>query len=164
MPGPGGAPYVNVDQLGMYCPAATLNLATLDERTQACLDATQDADDYMNGRYQMPLLDWPSSIQQFTAYVAIYKLLTGPIGMAPQAGSDVNFEDNYCRAMGGKDSRGHEWTGFFPDIQAQRRHPAVTPSLAAGSDPLHDAPQVQSQPKRGWQQINRRGKPVVGGF
>lgn len=161
MPGPGGAPYVTVAQLSNYCPAATLALATPAQQLQAVTDATNDADDYMNGRYAMPLLTFPSSITDHTAYIAIYKLMTGPIGMAPQAGADVNFERNYYRAVGWPDRPG---TGYFPGIQAQRIHPAVTVSPPSGSDPGHDAPQVQSQPKRGWQQVNRRGKPVVGGF
>jgi hypothetical protein len=161
MPGPNGAPYVTYTQLSNYCPAATLNLATVAQQQQACIDATNDADDYMNGRYAMPLLAWPSSITDHTAYMAIYKLMTGPIGLAPQAGSDVNFERNFYRAVGWPDRPG---TGYFPGIQAQRIHPAVTPSVPVGQDPGHDAPQVSSNQPRGWQQFNARGRPVVGGF
>ena len=160
MPGPNGAPYVTYDLLPNYCPIATLNLATIAQQQQACVDATNDADDFMNGRYQMPLLEWPSSITDHTAYVAIYKLMTGPIGFAAQAGSDVAFERNFYRAIGWPDRPG---SGYFPGIQAQRIHPAVTPSIAVGQDPVHDAPQVVSDPPRGWQQFSR-GRPVVGGF
>ena len=160
MSGPNGAPYVTPDQLAQYIPAATLGLATLAQQLQACIDATNDADDFMNGRYQMPLLDWPSSVQDHTAYGAIFKLAMGPIGMAPQAGADSNITLNYYRAFGYPDRPG---SGYFPGIQAQRIHPNVTPSIAVGSDPGHDAPQVSSQTRRGWQQV-RGGKPVVGGF
>ena len=164
MPGPNGAPYVTPAQLPNYLPAATLALATSAQQLQACIDATNDADDYMNGRYQMPLLDWPSSVTDHTAYGAIFKLAMGPIGMAAQAGADKNISSNYVRAYGGSDPyTGALIRGFFPGIQAQAIHPAVTPSIAVGADPGHDAPQVSSQPKRGWQQL-RRGRPVVGGF
>ena len=161
MPGPGGAPYVTPAQLVNYIPAATLALATTDQQTQACTDATNDADDYMNGRYTMPLLEWPSSITDHTAYMAVYKLMTGPIGFAPQAGTDQNFLQNFYRAIGWPDRPG---TGYFPGIQAQRIHPAVTPSVPVGQDPVHDAPQVSSNQPRGWQQFTANGRPVVGGF
>ena len=128
MPGPNGAPYVTPEQLGNYCPAATLNLATPDQQTQACTDATNDADDYMNGRYTMPLLDWPTDWTAHVGYIAIHNLMNGPIGLAPQAGSDVNIEWNYARAIGGNVNGAHV-TGYFPDVQAQRRHPGVTPSI-----------------------------------
>ncbi len=159
--GPGNAPYVTPAQLPNYLPAATLALATPAQQMQACIDASSDADDCMNGRYQMPLLAWPSSITDHTAYGAIFKLMNGPIGMAPQAGSDANITLNYYRAYGHPEKPG---SGYFPGIQAQRIHPNVTPSIATGSDPGHDAPQVSSQPVRGWQQLNCRGRPVVGGF
>ena len=160
MPGPAGAPYVVRSQLPQYAPAATLALATDAQQDQACIDATNDADDYMNGRVAMPLLAWPSSIQDHTAYIAIFKLMNGPIGFAPQAGSDNNFAQNYYRSVGWPDRPG---TGYFPGIQAQRIHPAVTPSIAVGQDPGHDAPQVSSDPPRGWPQY-QNGRPAVGGF
>jgi hypothetical protein len=163
MPGPNGVPYVNPAQLSAYAPPALLGLATYEQQLQACVNATSDADDCMNGRYAMPLLAWPTSITDHCAYIVISRLSSGAIGFAPQAGSDRTITDNYCRAMGGMDSFGRNWSGFFPDIQAQRRHPSVTPSVPSGSDPGHDAPQVISQPRRGWQQV-RGGRPVVGGF
>jgi hypothetical protein len=158
--GPNGAPYVTVAQLPNYLPAATLNLATPTQQLQACIDATNDADDYMNGRYTMPLLDWPSSLTDHTAYMAIYKLMTGPIGLAPQAGADDNITRNFYRSIGWPDKPG---TGYFPGIQRQSIHPNVTPSIAVGQDGVHDMPQVSSNPPRGWQQF-RNGKPVIGGF
>jgi len=160
MPGPGNAPYVTPAQLAQYCPAATLNLATYDQQLQACNDATNRADGYMNGRYAMPLLAWGNDITTNTAYIAVY-LLLGMIGWAPQAGSDNNFERNFYVAIGGGPFRE---PGYFPGVQAQRISPTVTPSVPVGQDPIHDAPQVSSQPQRGWYQFNRGGKPVVGGF
>lgn len=156
MPGPNGDPYVTPAQLLNYIPAATLNLATLTQQQQACADATEEADGFMNGRYTMPLLDWPSDVTKFTAYIAIHNLAEGPIGYASQSGSDKGIKENYYRAVGWPDRPG---TGYFNEVQRQARHPAVTPSVAIGSDPVRDLPQVTSLPMRGWQRTNR-----VGGF
>lgn len=164
MPGVNGAPYVSVAQLGQYLPAATLNLATLAQQTQACLDATSTADEYLANRYQMPLLAWGPDLVRYTAFIAIFALMSGPIGFAAQAGSDVQITRNYQSAVGGTDPiTGGQVTGYFDKVQRQAIVPNVTPSIAVGADPGHDAPQVQSQPVRGWQQV-RRGRSVVGGF
>ena len=159
--GPDGSPYVTVSQLSQYLPAATLNLATAAQQLQACLDASEEADSYVRGRFQLPLLEWGNDFTRHTAYIAIYLLMSGPIGWAPQAGSDDNITRNYYRSVGWPDRPG---SGWFPGIQRQAIQPDVTPSIPVGSDPGHDAPQVASQPVRGWQQFNRRGRPVVGGF
>jgi hypothetical protein len=158
--GPGGAPYVQPSQLSAYLPTPTLALASGAQQLQSCLDATEEADSYMRGRFQMPLLAWGNDITRYTAYIAVYLLMSGPIGWAPQAGADENIRTNYYRAVGWPDRPG---TGFFPGIQRQAIQPDVTPSIAVGQDPGHDAPQVASDPKRGWAQF-RNGKPVVGGF
>jgi hypothetical protein len=159
VPGPNGSPYCSPTNLGQYLPAATLSLATAAQQQQACTDATNRADAYMNGRYAMPLLEWSSDVTTNTAYIAIF-LLMGMIGFAPQAGSDDNILRNYYTAIGGGPYRE---PGFFPGIQAQRVHPSVTPSVPIGSDPGHDAPQVMSDPPRGWPQF-RNGRSVVGGY
>ena len=158
--GPGGQPYVAPSQLAQYLPVATLNLATSAAQLQACLDATEEADSYMRGRYTLPLLAWGNDVTRYTAYIAIYLLMSGPIGWAPQAGTDDNIRTNYYRAVGWPDRPG---TGFFPGIQRQAVQPDVTPSIAVGQDPTCDAPQVSTNQPRGWQQF-RGGRPVVGGF
>ena len=164
MPGPNGAPYVTPDQLTNWIPAATLGLATAAQQLQACIDATSRADSYLRGRYEMPLLDWEADLTVYTAYIAIFILMNGPIGMAPQAGADSNVGRNYCSAVGGPDPlTGAKIVGWFEKVQRQAIQVNLTPSIAVGSDPGHDAPQVSSQPRRGWQQV-RGGKPVVGGF
>lgn len=155
--GPGGAPYVTVAQLGQYLPAATLSLATLAQQAQACLDATEEADSYLRGRYSLPMESWGNDLVRYTAYIAVYLLLTGPIGMAPQAGSDANVTQNYYRAVGWPDRVG---TGWFPGIQRQAIHPDVTPAIAPGQDPGHDVPQVFTSPQRGW--TRRSGRQGVG--
>ena len=163
--GPGGAPYVVAAQLGQYVPAAVLNLATGAQQDQACLDATEIADSYMRGRYALPLLAWGNDVRRYTAAIAIYLLLDGPIGWAAMAGSDRNIRASYARAVGGPDPDNPAYVhpGWFPGIQRQNIQPDVTPSIPVGQDPGHDAPQVSTDPRRGWQQFNRRGRPVVGG-
>ena len=159
--GPGGAPYVEASQLAQYIPTATLNLATIEQQQQACLDASEEADSYIRGRYALPLLMWGNDLTRYTAYIAIYLLMTGPIGLAPQAGADANITTNYYRAVGWPDRPG---TGWFPGVQRQAIQPDVTPSVPVGQDPGHDAPQVVSQQPRGWYQFGTNGRPAVGGF
>ena len=155
--GPNGAPYVEAAQLGQYLPAATLNLATPAQQQQACLDASEEADSYIRGRYALPLNAWGNDLTRYTAYVAIYLLMTGPIGMAPQAGSDANITTNYYRAVGWPDRPG---SGWFPGVQKQAIHPDLTPNVGQPGDPGHDIPQVFTSQQRGWNQ--RYGKPSIG--
>jgi hypothetical protein len=160
MPGPAGAPYVTSAQLPNYAPAQLLALATSAQTDQACLDATAEADAFMTARYAMPLLAWPSDVTSHTAYIALHRI-AAMVGYAPQAGSDNNIERNYYIAVGGCPFRE---PGYFPRIERQAMHPNVTPSIPIGQDPGHDAPQVQSDQPRGWQQYSRSGRPAVGGF
>ena len=155
--GPGGAPYVTASQLAQYLPAATLNLATLTQQNQACLDATEEADSYLRGRGALPLLAWGNDITMRTAHIAIYRLMSGPIGWAPQAGSDDNFETNYFRAVGGTTKNGITFQGWFRDVQLQNIQPDVTWSSTPNTDPGHSVPQVFTSQQRGWNQ--RYGLP-----
>lgn len=155
--GPDGLPYVQPSQLAQYIPAATVGLSTPAQQIQACLDATEEADSYLRGRYALPLQSWGNDLTRYTAYIAVYLLMTGAVGLAPQAGADSNITTNYYRAVGWPDRPG---TGWFPGIQRQQVHPDVTPSVAQPGDPVHDVPQVFTSQQRGWNQ--RFGKPVVG--
>lgn len=162
MPGVGGQSYCAPSDLLNYLPAATLNLATLTQQQAACDSATSTADGFLNGRYAMPLLAWDQELTRYTAYVAIYEMLSGAVGFAAQAGSDQVISRRYCEAVGGTID-GVKYEGWFPRIQRQALHPNITPSVPLGSDPVHDLPQVSSNAPRGWQQF-RNGKPVIGGF
>ena len=148
---------MTVAQLGQYLPASTLNLATSGQQLQACLDATEEIDSYFRGRYALPLLAWGNDVVRMTAYVAVYLLMTGPVGLAPQAGADANITQNYYRAVGWPDRPG---TGWAPGVQRQSIHPDVTPTVAQPGDPVHDVPQVHTAPQRGW--TNRFGPQRVG--
>ena len=161
MAGLGGIPYVDYTQLPQYLPAQVVNLATVPQQQQACIDATEEADSYIRGRYALPLLSWGNDLTRFTAYIALYLLMSGPIGWAATGGNpDSNITTNYYRAVGWPDRPG---TGFFPGIQRQSIQPDVTPSVPVGQDATHDAPQVSSLPQRGWQ-MTRNGRSVIGGF
>jgi len=167
--GPNGSPYVQPSQLTQYLPAATLNLSTGAQQLQACLDATEEADSYLRGRGPVPLstsnavglLAWGNDLTRYTAYIAIYLLMSGPIGGAAGAGAkgiDQNITTNYYRAVGWPDRPG---TGWFPGVQRQAIQPDITWSSTPGADPAHDAPQVSTNCVRGWYQ---RGGRAVGGF
>lgn len=159
--GPGNTPYVLYTQLSQYIPPQVLNLATVTQQQQACLDATEEADSYIRGRFALPLLAWGNDLTRYTAYIAIYLLMSGPIGWAATSGNpDSNVTTNYYRAVGWPDRPG---TGWFPGIQRQAIHPDVTPTIPVGQDSTHDAPQVSSDPPRGWNQVCR-GRSVIGGF
>jgi len=156
--GPGGTPYVDYTQLPQYLPVATLNLATISQQQQACLDATEEMDSYIRGRYALPLQAWGNDLTRYTAYVAIYLLMSGPIGWAPQAGTDDNIRTNYYRAVGWPDRPG---TGWAVGVQRQSIQPDVTPAVAQPGDPVHDVPQVFTSQQRGW--TTPRGRiPSVG--
>ena len=160
--GPGGTPYVTAAQLVRYSRAATLNLATSAEQDQACLDATEAADSFLRGRYgngtgqPFEILAWGNDVVRYTAYIAIFLLMDGPIGFAAQAGSDSNFKANYYEAIGYPDRPG---SGWFPGIQRQQIHPDITPMVAIGQNPNADVPQVFSNPPRGW--TRRFGRQAV---
>jgi phage gp36-like protein len=154
--GPGDTPYVTAAELTQYAPAAVLNLAPSGVQDQACIDATQEADSYMRGRYQLPLLAWGSDVKKYTAWIACY-LIAQQVGFAPQAGSDRLIVERYYAAVGWPDRAG---TGWFPGIQRQAIHPDVTPTLASPGNPTYDLPQVRTAPQRGWQQTVN-GKPVI---
>lgn len=156
--GPSGAPYCVRGDLSQYIPAQVLALATLSQQDKACLDATEEADSYLRGRYSLPLLAWGNDVRRYTAWIACYLLATA-IGYAPQAGSDQMIRERYYQAVGWPDRGG---TGWFPGIQRQSIHPDVTPSVPTPGDPIADLPQVSTSQLRGWQQTNGRGTPVVG--
>jgi phage gp36-like protein len=149
--------YCTTTDLAQYLPQSVLGLATLAQQQQACDDASQEADSYLRGRYQLPLLAWGKDVTRYTAWIACY-LLAQLIGFAPQAGADRLIVERYYQAVGWPDRAG---TGWFPGIQRQAIHPDVTPSLASPGNATYDLPQVRSAPMRGWSQT-RNGKPVAG--
>lgn len=160
--GPGGSPYVVASQLPQYGPPAMIGLATSAQQDQACLDATEEMDGFLRGRYgngtgqPFEIVSWGNDLTKWTAYIAINNIAE-LIGYAPQAGADVNLKTNYYRAVGWPDKPG---TGWGPGIQRQSIHPDITPMVPIGSNPNADIPQVITSQQRGW---NRRlGYPRTG--
>lgn len=154
--GPAGEPYCDRFFLPQVMPQSVLDLTTTDQQDTACLSATQFADSYLRGRFQLPLLDWGADVERFTAYVACY-FLCQAIGYAPQSNSDTQIDNNYYSAVGWPDKPG---TGWFPGIQRQAIHPDVTPSIPSTQSPTYDLPQVRTEPVRGWQQVVN-GRSVI---
>lgn len=150
------ADYCTPADLAQFLPAAVLNLTSGAQQLQACSDATEEANSYMRGRYQLPLVDWGSDITRYTSWIACY-LLAQLIGFAPQAGSDKLIVERYYQAVGWPDRAG---TGWFPGIQRQAIHPNVTPSVPSTQSATYQLPQVRTAQLRGWNQT-RNGKPVV---
>ncbi len=151
------AVYTTPAILAQYVPLAVLNLATYEQQLQACIDASNEADSYLRGRYTLPLLSWGNDITRYTSWIACY-LIAQLIGFASQAGSDKLITERYYQAVGWPDRAG---TGWFPGIQRQAIHPDVTPSIDPTTDAIHGLPQVQSAPLRGWQLTGSTGKPAV---
>lgn len=155
--GPNGAPYCIPTDLSQYLPEAVLSQVDAGVQLQACLDATEEADSYIRGRYALPLIEWGADVRRYTASIACYLICTR-IGFAPQAGSDRLIVERYYQAVGWPDRPG---TGWFPGVQRQAIHPDVTPTIDPTQDPVTGLPQVRTSPRRGWEQT-RNGKPVVG--
>lgn len=157
MPGPGGIPYVTAAQLPLYVPQTALNGTTSAQQTQACTDATGEADSRLNGRYQMPLLQWGPELQMYTAYIAIYRLLSSR-GFSPNNGADMQIVSRYYEAVGNPNVPGS--LGWFDKVQRQAIHPTIVATVPPAQDPVYGLPQVYTSPQRGWPFIVN-GKPVV---
>lgn len=158
MAGPGGASYCDPSDLEEYAPPNTLARVTAAVLLKACADATAQADSYLRGRYTLPAQAWGPDVRRYTAWIAVY-LVIQRIGWQPRAGADAQFLANYYEAVGDPKQPG---SGWFPGIQRDAIHPDFTPAIAPQQDAVHKLPQVYSDPPRGWQQYNSRGKPTIG--
>jgi len=103
--GPNGEPYCTREDLAKYLPAATLAQASTDVQDQACIDASEEADSYMRGRYTLPLLEWGSDVRKYTAWMACYLVMT-QIGFNPTANSDSLIVQRYYQSVGWPDRQG----------------------------------------------------------
>lgn len=129
-------------------PLALVNI-TLPQQTQACVDASNEADNYMRGRYNLPLAaPFDPGIVRHAAFIAVYILLSAR-GLNPSQGGDQLIESNYHKAVG--DPR-YPGTGYFPGIQRQIIHPNVVEATPTMGSPTQ-MPQVSTAPQRGWQAI-----------
>lgn len=145
-----GSQYCNpTDLIATGVNPLSLIDVSLAQQVSACLEASSDADSYMRGRYALPLSTWGPDIRGHIAVLAVWKLLRAR-GLNPAAGGDVYWQTEYLAAI--------HW---FEGIQRQSVHPDVTPAVAQPGDPIHDLPQVHSDPSRGWQQFSNNGTPSV---
>jgi hypothetical protein len=159
---PGPLPYVTATRLANYWPAAAFNGTTLAQQNQACLDATEEADSYLRGRYGngggQPFIVTAvgNDVIKYTAWIAIY-LLFSTRGFNPSNGGDAEILRRYKAAVGDEMRPG---SGWFPGVQRQSIHPDITPLVPIGQNPNADIPQVYTSPQRGW--TNRYGRQGVG--
>lgn len=155
------AQYCDPQDLPRYIQAIALQSVVPSAQLQACQDASDTADSYLRGRYALPLADWGTDLRRYTAWIAIYYLMTGR-GFSPAAGADELIRDRYYQAVGYPDRPG---SGWLPGVQRQAIHPDVTPAQAQPGDAVHDVPQVITSPQRGWNApFGSGGTPAVGGF
>ncbi len=133
------------DLLNAINPLALTGISN-GAQVQACVDASNEADSYMRGRYNLPLASpFDPAIVRHTAYIAVYLLLAAR-GYNPSQGGDGTVETNYHKSVG--DTR-FPGGGFFPGIQRQIIHPSVVESIATiGS--ATQMPQVRTGHPRGW--------------
>ena len=122
-------------------PTATLNAQ--------CIAASAMIDDYIGGRYPLPLLSWPASFTmraaQITAYIALKSR-----GYDPDAEADKQWVADYKDAI--------EWC---KGIQRQEIHPQVQVTQPSPGNPTYDLPQVSSSEPRGYAQVSPSGRPVI---
>ena len=127
----------------------SLQDVALFEQQNAIVAASALIDDRIGGRYQLPLLAWPSSFTYHCAKIAVYICLAAR-GYSPDAGADPLWVQDYQKAI--------DWA---EGIQRQSIHPQVTPSSPSPGNAVYDLPQVQTSPQRGWY-VNTGGRPRVG--
>lgn len=149
--------YCDPADLTKYLPATALQPTTAPQQLQACIDASEIADSYMRGRYQLPLTRWGSDVRMYTAWIACYLLMAGR-GHNAAAGADAAITRRYVAAVGDTSVPG---SGWFPGVQRQAIHPDVTPTIDPANDPVTGLPQVITSPQRGWRHFNSRGIPSV---
>lgn len=116
----------------------------------AIVSASAMIDDHIGGRYPLPLLDWPYSFTYHCAKIAVYICLSAR-GYNPAAGADPLWVTDYKLAV-----------AWAQGIQRQEIHPQVTVSQPSPGNATFDFPQVDSSPRRGYAQLNSRGRPVIG--
>jgi phage gp36-like protein len=143
-----GSLYCAPSDLATYAvPPAALTPIPIATQQAQCAAASEKADSYMRGRFQLPLLAWGVDLTMQTAFIAAYFCLSQR-GFNPASGADQLVVKNYNDAI--------EW---FKGIERQSVHPDVTPSGSPGTN--YQLPQVSSGQARGWQQTDSSGRPTV---
>jgi phage gp36-like protein len=107
---------------------------------QAILDSENaQADSYLRGRYQLPLLAWDQDLKLAVAQRTAWRILCLR-GFNPESGADVSIRQGYDDA-----------TRWLEGIQRGSSHPNVTPSAPATPGTAYAQPQAMSaNVPRGW--------------
>lgn len=94
--------------MSQYCQPSDLVLYAINplalqaipvpNQTAACIQASSEADGYINDRYPPPYTaPFPTALIMYTAYIAVYRLLAAR-GYQPDAGADQRIAMNYYAA------------------------------------------------------------------
>jgi phage gp36-like protein len=132
--------YAEIADLFVYGLREEARADIPDATLTANLGAASDmVDGYLVGRYgpgSMPLLAWGTEITMWTAWIAVYLLMSGPRGYSSESGIDPIIETRYRDAK-----------EMLARTQRQDYHPIITPRSAQGTTATQ--PYVQS-----WSVIN----------
>lgn len=117
---------------------------------QACVQANSLADDYLGIRGALPVLAYPPSVTYHAAQIAVFYCLKTR-GYNPESGADSLIKQDADAA--------EKW---FEKIARQTITVAgLVWSVNQPGDPVHDLPQVMSQPQRGWSTFSHNGRPSI---
>ena len=123
---------------------------TVAQQIAACVAASQEVDNYIGGRYPLPLApnfnngtSYDPALVRHTAYIAAFILMSNR-GFQPNAGADALISENYWKAVGYPDRPG---SGFFPNVRRQNIDLNVSPT--AVTPPKFNLPQVWTKRPRG---------------
>ncbi len=94
--------------MSQYCLPSDLTLYAINplalqgipvgNQTSACIEASSEADGYLNDRYPPPYFaPFPTALVIHTAYIAVFRLFNAR-GYAPDAGADERIANNYYMA------------------------------------------------------------------
>ncbi len=138
----------STDLITYGLPATALTLISLTVQQAECDAASDVADGYLNGRYEMPLVPpYPISLVMAVCKIAAFNLMSVR-GFSMAAGADVLLAKRHDDAI--------EW---LKGVQQQRIHPILTP--AADPNGAMVQPKVRTEsvifvqngqqgPQRGW--------------
>lgn len=144
----------------IYCQPSDLLLTGINpfalqdvtpaQQLAACSQASSMADDYLGIRGALPVSAFPPSVTYHVAQISVWICLKTR-GYSPEAGADTQWEKDKDDAI--------DW---FNKIARQSITVAgLVWATPMPGDPVHDLPQVRSDPQRGWKTYGRFGRPSV---
>jgi hypothetical protein len=110
------------DLLSATNPLALQGIANA-QQVQACIEASSEADGYLNDRYPPPYsAPFPTALVIHVAYIAVFRLFTAR-GYNPDAGADNRIAENYYAATF------NPHTGVFGWLARVKRQEISIPDL-----------------------------------